>query len=86
MAHKVHIRQQFEDFLAFETAIQKYQDAENVQFFKRDSQFLKAAKGRVSNKTCIEALWFYELQTQMDRKERNQVYLSVYPSVCQDHW
>ena len=44
MAHKVHIGQQFEDFLASEIAIQKYQDVENVQFFK-DSQSLKAAKG-----------------------------------------
>ena len=34
MAHKVHIGQQFRDFLAFETAIKKYQDAENDQFLR----------------------------------------------------
>ena len=39
MAHKVHIGQQFEDFLAFEGAIQKYQDAEKVQFFMRLAVF-----------------------------------------------
>ena len=53
MALKVHIRQKFEDFVAFESAMQKYQDAEKVKFFKRYSQSLKAAKGRVSNNLFV---------------------------------
>ena len=85
MAQKVHIGQQFEDFLVFETAEQKYQDAENVQFFKRDLQSLKAAKGRVSNKTFNEALRFYEIsnhcicngKNRTGKKETRYIYLSV---------
>ena len=36
MAHRLHIGQKFEDFSAFESAIERYQNAEYVQFWKRD--------------------------------------------------
>ena len=35
-AHKVQIGQQFEDSLAIESAILKYQDVEKIQFSKGD--------------------------------------------------
>ena len=38
MAHNLHIGQKFEDFAAFESAIMRYQNAENVQFYRRDSR------------------------------------------------
>ena len=37
MAHNLHIGQNFEDFAAFENAIMRYQNADNVQFYRRDS-------------------------------------------------
>ena len=43
-AHKVHIGQQFEDSLAIESAVLKYQDAEKIRFSKRNSRSLKSAK------------------------------------------
>ena len=49
MAHKVYIGQQFEDFFAFESAIQKYQDAEKVQLFQERLTVFKSCKGLVSN-------------------------------------
>ena len=38
MAHNIHIGQNFEDFRAFESAIERYQNVESVQLFKRDSR------------------------------------------------
>ena len=37
MAHILHIGQMFEDFSAFEIAVTRYQNAENVQFYTQDS-------------------------------------------------
>ena len=60
MANKVYIGQQFDDFSAFESAISHQQNNENVQFFKRDSRSLEAAKG-VSNKTFNPRIKYYDV-------------------------
>ena len=36
MARILHIEQKIENFRAFESAIERYQNAESVQFYKRD--------------------------------------------------
>ena len=50
MAHNLHIGQKFEDFAAFESAIMRYQNAENVQFYRLDSRSLDKAKPRLEKK------------------------------------
>ena len=40
MAH-IHVGQKFEDYQAFESAIERYQSAESMQFYKRDSRTVK---------------------------------------------
>ena len=50
MAHNLHIGQKFEDFAAFESAIMCYQNAENVQFYRRDSRSLDKAQPRLEKK------------------------------------
>ena len=47
MAHSIHVGQKFEDYQAFESAIEHYQSAESVQFYKRDSRTVQEAKPRV---------------------------------------
>ena len=91
MAHKVYIGQQFDDFSAFENAISQYHNNENVQFFKRDSRSLEAAKSRVSNKTFNPRIKYHEVTYHCIRsgnnfkprgtgKKRNEV--SIYLSSC----
>ena len=50
MAHNLHIGQKFEDFAAFESAIMRYQNAENVQFYRRDSRSVEKAQLRLEKK------------------------------------
>ena len=50
MAHNLHIGQKFEDFAAFESAIMRYQNAENVQFYWRDSRSVDKAQPRLEKK------------------------------------
>ena len=50
MAHNLHIGQKFEDFAAFESAIMRYQNAENVQFYRRDSRSVDKAQPRLEKK------------------------------------
>ena len=50
MAHNLHIGQKFEDFAAFESAIMRHQNAENVQFERRDSRSLVKAQPRLEKK------------------------------------
>ena len=50
MAHNLHIGQKFEDFAAFESAIMRYQNAENVQFYRRDSSSVDKAQPRLEKK------------------------------------
>ena len=50
MAHSIHVRQKFEDYQAFESAIERYQSAESVQFYKRDSRAVQKAKPCVKKK------------------------------------
>ena len=42
MARILHIEQKVENFRAFEGAIERYQNAESVQFYKRDRSVEKA--------------------------------------------
>ena len=46
MAHSIHVGQKFEDYQAFESAIERYQRAESVQFYERDSRTVQKAKPR----------------------------------------
>ena len=48
--HSIHVRQKFEDYQAFVTAIECYQSAESVQFYKRDSRTVQKAEPRVQKK------------------------------------
>ena len=50
MAHNLHIRKKFEDFAAFESAIMRYQNAENVQFYRRYSRHVDKAQPRLEKK------------------------------------
>ena len=50
MAHSIHVGQKFEDYQAFESAIEHYQSAESVQFYMRDSRVVQKAKPRVEKK------------------------------------
>ena len=42
--YSIHIGQKFEDYQAFESAIERYQSAESLQFYKRDSRAVQKAK------------------------------------------
>ena len=61
MAHRLHIGKKFEDFSAFESAIERYQNAEYVQFWKRDSRTISAAQSRLPKKTLNPRLKYYEV-------------------------
>ena len=50
--HSIHVRQKFEDYQAFESAIECYQSAESVQLYKRDSRWYK--KQSRSKKKMVE--------------------------------
>ena len=62
MAHNIHIGQKFEDFRAFESAIERYQTVESVQFFKRDSRTVEKAQPRFTNKILNPRLKYYEIK------------------------
>ena len=71
MSKNLNIGQKFEDFSSFEIAIQQYQNAENVQFFRRNSQTIAKAQPRMPEKKLNEHLKYYEIQFSlyMGRKE-----------------
>ena len=48
--HSIHGGQKFEDYQAFESAIERYQSAESMQFYKRDSRAVQKAKPCVQKK------------------------------------
>ena len=50
MAHNSRIGQKIEDFAAFESAIMRYQNAENVQFYRRDSRSVDKAQPYLEKK------------------------------------
>ena len=54
---RFHIGQKFEDFSAFESAIERYQNAEYVQFWKRDSRTISAAQSRLPKKSRWTLDW-----------------------------
>ena len=60
MAHSIHVRQKFEDYQSFESAIERYQSAESVQFYRRDSKTVQKAQPRVQKK-LNELIKYYEI-------------------------
>ena len=58
MAHNLHIGQKFEDFAAFESAIMRFQNAENVQFYRRDSRSVDKAQPRLVNKLDPKIVYY----------------------------
>ena len=51
MAHILHIGQKFENFQAFESAIEHDQNAKSVQFYKRDSRSVEKVQVCISYKS-----------------------------------
>ena len=51
MAQRFHVWQKYEDYQAFESAIECYQSAEIVQFYIRDSRKVLKAN------PCIQIKW-----------------------------
>ena len=61
MARILHShREKNENFQAFESAIERYQNAESVQFYKRDYRSVEKAQVRISYK-LNERLKYYEV-------------------------
>ena len=60
MAHSIHVGQKFEDYQAFESAMERYQSAESVQFYKRDCRTVQKAQPRVQKK-LNELIKYYEI-------------------------
>ena len=50
MAHSTHVGQKFEDYQPFESAIERFQSAESVQFYKRDSRTVPKGQPRIQKK------------------------------------
>ena len=50
MTNSTHVKQKFEDYQAFESAIECYQSEESVQFYKRDSRMVQKAQPRIQKK------------------------------------
>ena len=48
--HSIHGGQKFEDYQVFESAIERYQSAESMQFYMRDSRAVQKAKRCVKKK------------------------------------
>ena len=46
----IHVGQKYEDYQAFESAIERYQSAESVQFYKRDSRTVQKAMPYIQKK------------------------------------
>ena len=46
----MHVGQKFEDYQAFESAIERHQSAESMQFYNRDSREEQKAKPYVKKK------------------------------------
>ena len=59
MAHNLHIGQKFEDFAAFESANMRYQNAENVQIYRRDSRSVDKAQLRLKKKLNPKIKYMY---------------------------
>ena len=72
MARILHIRQKVENFQAFESAIERYQNAESVQFYKRDRNVEKA-QVRISYK-LHERLKYIQVYS---RRQELSIYLSI---------
>ena len=95
MFNRMHIVQKCEDFSAFESAISHYQNAENVQFYKRGSRTIATAQSHLSNKKLDGKLKYYEITFRSVSKaegninsrqhglENQDIYLSVSSSIPQ---
>ena len=70
-AHNLHIGQKFEDFVAFESAIMRYQNSENVRFYRRDSRSVEKAQSRLEKKLNPKKLSTMKLSTTVLTVGRN---------------
>lgn len=61
MANLLHIGQKFEDFSALAGAVRRYQDAENVQLYIRDSRTVAKAQPRLERKLDPK-ITYYEVK------------------------
>ena len=55
--HSIHIGQKLEDYQALESAIDRYQSAESVPFYKRDSRAVQKAKPCVKKNQKTAEPW-----------------------------
>ena len=62
MAQRFHIGKKFENFSTFESAIERYQNAEYVQFWKRNNRTISAAQSRLPKKSLNPRLKYYEIR------------------------
>ena len=61
MAHNIHIGQKFEDFHAFESALERYQYEESIQFYKGVSRTVDKAQPHVTNRKLNARLKYYDI-------------------------
>ena len=73
MAHNLIIGQKFEDLVAFESAITRYQNAENIQFFKRDPRSVDKAKPLLKKKLNPKIKYYEVLSTTLSMAGRNTI-------------
>ena len=57
MGHSIHVRQKFENYQAFESAIERYQSGESVQFYKRDSRTVEKAQLCIQKEKKMAEPW-----------------------------
>ena len=57
IVHSIHVGQKYEDYQAFESALERYQSAESVQFYKKDSREVQTAKPCVEKKKKMAEPW-----------------------------
>ena len=55
--HSIHVGLKFEDYQAFESAIERYQSAESVQVYKRDSRAVQKGPPVLKSSTLMTELW-----------------------------
>ena len=83
MARILHIGQKVENFQAFGSAIERYQNAESVQFYERE-RGVEKAQVRISYKLNerLKILWLHSgvftAARTVSRGRSERIYLSIY--------
>ena len=73
--HSIHVGQKFEDYLAFESAIERYQSEECVKFYKRDSRTVQKAKPCVKKCFCQMGILNFD-QFQQQQQQQHTLYFT----------